>query len=296
MSEQNKEVLRQFMKAWDAGDIDSFGDFISKDTVDHQLMPGLAPGLEGVKQIGGMLRAAFPDSSSEIHHVIAEGDFVAALATGRGTHTGDFMGMPATGRSFEVNEIHIVRVDGGKMVEHWGLGDQAGMMTQLGLMPAPPVPDGWRPPPTSPQVTGDDSGDPDAHRAAMDRMIAGVRKGSLDEVLGVIAPDVVDHSALPGQAPGKDGVQWRFEQIFGGLSEPNFTVLASVGEGPFLSQAFTFTATHTGPLMGIPATGKSFEIAAIDFARFDNGMIRELWGVIDIPAMMTQLGLMPAPE
>jgi len=297
MSEQNKEILRQFMKAWDAGDIDSFGDFVAEDSVDHQLipMPGMASGLEGVKQIAGMLRGAFPDSTSEIHYVIAEGDLVAALATGRGTHTGDFMGMPATGKSFEVSEIHIVRVDGGKMVEHWGLSDQAAMMTQLGLIPAPPVPDGWRPPPGAPQISGESSGDPEANRAALNGMIGGVRKNDLGEVMNAIAPDVIDHGPVPGQGPGAEGMRFRFEQLFGGLTGSDFTTLASVGEGGLLANAFTFSAKHTGTLMGIPATGKSFSVAAMDFARFENGKIRELWGVLDVPSMMIQLGLMPAP-
>src|SRR6266540_2833453 len=184
MSDQNKEVLRQFVKAWDAGDTDSFGDFIATDAVDHQGMPGVPQGLDGVKQIAVMTQAAFPDASTEIHNLIAEGDLVSALQTVRGTHRGEFMGMPATGKPFEITVIDIVRIADGKMAEHWGLIDQAGMMMQLGLRPMPPGAEGWNPPPTAPQVTGGGSGDPNAHRAAMNDMTVAMRAKDLEKVTG----------------------------------------------------------------------------------------------------------------
>src|SRR2546422_7666218 len=98
MSEENKELYRQFVKAWEARDFDAFSDFVTVDSIDHNAMPGVPHGLEGLTQRSRILAQAFPDMSTEIHHVIAEGDFVAGLQTGRGTHEGDLMGMPATGR------------------------------------------------------------------------------------------------------------------------------------------------------------------------------------------------------
>lgn len=295
MSEENKEVWRQFTKAWDAGDLDSFGDFVASDAVDHNALPGSPPGLEGLKMLGSMLRAAFPDRETTVHELIAEGDKTSALHTIKATNTGAFMGMPPTGKSFEVNSIHIARYAGGKLVEHWGLLDQGGMLRQLGVMPMPPGTESWRPPPTSPQMKESTSGSPDDHRAAMARMIEAIRLGKMDDVLAEIADNSVDHAAMPGQGPGKEGVRWRFEQIFGGMTEPDFKVVASVGEGPILSQAYTFSATHSGPMMGMPATNKSSTVSAIDFVRFENGTMREHWGLIDVPGMMIQLGLMPPP-
>ncbi|MGH2795794.1 MAG: ester cyclase, partial [Actinomycetota bacterium] len=235
-------------------------------------------------------KTAFPDRSTDVHHVIAEGDKVAAVQTIRATNTGEFMGMAPTGKSFEVFSIHIVRVAGGKIAEHWGLLDQGGLMMQLGVMPMPPGTESWRPPPTSPQATSGGSGDPDRNRRALDEMIAAMRIGKMDDVLALVHEEDVDHAALPGQAPGKEGTRWRFEQLFSGLTEPDFRTLASVGEGPFLSQAYTFTATHTGPMMGMPPTNKSFTVSAIDFVLFEDGKFLEHWGLIDVPAMMAQLG------
>lgn len=296
MSESNKELWRQFVKVWDAGDLDSFQDLTAADVVDHTAMPGMPPGLDGAKQLASMLKAAFPDRSTEVQYTIAEGDRVAALHTIRATHTGAFMGMPPTGKPFEVSSIHIVRVAGSKIVEHYGLLDQAGVMAQLGLAPMPPGTENWRPPPTSPQVkAGAQTGDPNVGRKAMDDMIAAMRVGKIDDVLAHIHPEVVDHAAMPGQGPRIEGVRWRFEQLFGGMGDPDFRVLASVGEGPFLSQAYTFTATHNGPMMGMPPTNRSFTVNAIDFILFEDGRMREHWGLLDMPALLMQLGLLPPP-
>jgi steroid delta-isomerase-like uncharacterized protein len=295
MSEQNKEIVRQFVNAWDAGDTDSFGDYLATDVVDHQAFPGQAPGIAGIVEIASMMQKAFPGATNEIHNLIAEGDLVSGVSTLRGTHEGDFMGMPATGKPFTVTAIDITRFADGKMVEHWGLIDQAGMMIQLGLMPLPPGAEGWQPPPIAPQMKAGGSGNAKVNRAALKNMTDGVAAGDLEKVMGSIAADALDHGAVPGQPAGKEGVRWRFEQLFGGLSNPKFTVLSSVAEGPFLSSAFTFSAKHTGPMMGMPPTNKSFEVSAIDFALFENGQMRELWGLIDLPAIMMQLGLMEAP-
>jgi predicted ester cyclase len=255
----------------------------------------MPPGLEGVKQLGSMLYAAFPDRSTEIHHTLAEDDRVAALHTIRGTHSGDFIGMPPTGKSFEVTSIHIARVADGKVAEHWGLVDQAGMMRQLGMMPTPPGAESWRPPPTSPQVTARGTGNPQSSREHMDKGVVALQAGKVEDFAALIDPDVVDHAAMPGQGPGRDGVLWRIEQMFSGMTDPNFTVEASVGEGSLLAQAYTFTATHTGPMMGMPPTNKPFRINAIDFVRVEDGLLREHWAMVDVPGMMMQLGLMPPP-
>ena len=85
-----------------------------------------------------MLRSAFPDLKATIEDTIAEGDKVVIRMTWRGTHTGgEFMGIPATGKSVSIGVIDIIRISGGKAVEHWGQMDSMLMMQQLGAIPAP---------------------------------------------------------------------------------------------------------------------------------------------------------------
>ena len=81
--------------------------------------------------------AAFPDQQWTIHDLVAEGDRVAARFTMRATHTGEFQGIPATGRSISVWAFTIYRIADGKIAEEWAEFDAMGMMQQLGVIPAP---------------------------------------------------------------------------------------------------------------------------------------------------------------
>ena len=137
MSEQNKALYRRFVDEIINGkNTSGIGDLMAVDMVDHNLMPGQAPGLEGMEQLMTMFLSAFPDLHTTIDVLIAEGDIVAGRMTTTGTHRGDFMGIPATGKQVKFSEIHIIRIANGKAVEHWGNSDDMGMMQQLGVIPA----------------------------------------------------------------------------------------------------------------------------------------------------------------
>jgi steroid delta-isomerase-like uncharacterized protein len=123
-----------------AGDIDGFGELIADDFVEHEETPGLEPTKEGVKQFFHMYRAAFPDLRMEPQDILTSGDKVVARTRATGTNQGEFMGMPATGKSVDVQLIDIIRFgDDGLAREHWGVFDALGMMQQLGAIPAPPA-------------------------------------------------------------------------------------------------------------------------------------------------------------
>jgi predicted ester cyclase len=84
----------------------------------------------------GALHNAFPDFKAMIDDIVAEGDKVVVRQTWSGTHKGDWMGVPPTGKGVSFGVIDIIRFDGGKVVEHWGQIDSMGMMVQLGVIPA----------------------------------------------------------------------------------------------------------------------------------------------------------------
>jgi predicted ester cyclase len=104
--------------------------------------PGMPPlqGPDGYMMLVGMLRAGFPDVQWTLEDTVAEGDKVAARFTMRGTHTGAFMGAPATGKGFAVTTMGIYRIAGGQIVEEHGLPDMMGLMMQIGAIPAPSAP------------------------------------------------------------------------------------------------------------------------------------------------------------
>ena len=135
MSEENKALMQQFIDGMNAQD-DSFVErFVAPNYVEHDPMPGQAPGAQGLQDMMQMFYAGFPDMKGTVNQIISEGDVVSVALTTTGTHNGDFMGIPATGKKISITEVHMVRIADGKMVEHWGLADGMTMMQQLGVMP-----------------------------------------------------------------------------------------------------------------------------------------------------------------
>jgi steroid delta-isomerase-like uncharacterized protein len=132
-------TARRLYDLINAGDIDGFASHLAVDFVEHEVTPGLAPTKDGVKTFFQMQRAAFPDLHMNVEDVVASGEKGVARVRYTGTHRGDFMGMPATGKSVDVQLIDMFRFgEDGLVHEHWGVIDLMAMMQQLGLAPAGP--------------------------------------------------------------------------------------------------------------------------------------------------------------
>ena len=133
--ERNKNQLqRLYDEVINTGDLERANLYITPDRPDND--PGLPPEMtrdrEGFKLFFRMFRAAFPDQKFDIEFMVAEGEKVVAYGTVEGTHTGDFLGMQASGKPFKVRNIDICRFNAeGMIAEHWGLFDRASMMQQL---------------------------------------------------------------------------------------------------------------------------------------------------------------------
>jgi predicted ester cyclase len=124
----NDEVFTQ-------GKIDVLDEIVADDFVEHQEFPGLAPGKEGLKQFAAMFREAFSDLKVETLGVAVDGDELWVHSLMTGTHTGEFAGIPATNKTVSMAMMDRVKTRDGKAVEHWGVSDDIGMMTQLGVIP-----------------------------------------------------------------------------------------------------------------------------------------------------------------
>jgi len=135
----NEAALRHFFEGINAGDIDAAVDRLADGFVEHEALPGLEPNKEGTRQLFGMMIAAFPDLRFDAEEILTSGDKVVSRARVTGTNKGEFMGMPATGKSFNVQAIDIVRFGtDGLAVEHWGVLDMMSMMQQIGAVPQGP--------------------------------------------------------------------------------------------------------------------------------------------------------------
>ena len=137
MSAQNKAVAKRFYEAWNARDLDAFDEIIAPDAVDHDSQNPFREmrGPAGVKRTAGMYHSAFSDSRFIVHEQLAEGDCVVTRWSGTGTHDGELMGMPPTGKSVEIAGITIDRIADDKIAESWTCFDTLGMMQQVGAVP-----------------------------------------------------------------------------------------------------------------------------------------------------------------
>jgi predicted ester cyclase len=100
----------------------------------HNMPPGFPAGVEGVRRFMAMFADSLDELSVTIDAVVAEGDLVAVRTTTRGLHTGSLLGIPATGRRLAIDGTDIVRVEGERIVEHWGLTNTVGALEQVGRL------------------------------------------------------------------------------------------------------------------------------------------------------------------
>jgi steroid delta-isomerase-like uncharacterized protein len=136
MSEQNKTIDRRFFEELlNTGDPNVADEIVAPNYVNHNPAPGETTGPEGVKTFATLLRTAFPDGRFTVEDQIAEGDKVVSRFTTTGTHQGEFVGIPATGKRINITGISIHRVTGGQIQEGWLNWDALGMMQQLGAVP-----------------------------------------------------------------------------------------------------------------------------------------------------------------
>lgn len=136
-SEQNKQLVRRFVAEGINGvDLAAFDELVAED-VDFDAPPGLPRSREGWKQNRLLLQSGFPDAHWAEELVIGEGDTVVWRGVMTGTHTGNFFGIPATGRQIAVTATSMLRLWDGKIVWQRMNSDDLGMMTQLGMVALP---------------------------------------------------------------------------------------------------------------------------------------------------------------
>lgn len=136
-ADSNKTLVRQFVEeAQSRHNLSAVDEYLSPDFVDHSVPPGLPPNREGVKLQFTMFFNALPDLQAIIHDQVADDDKVVTRKTLRGTHRGDLLGIPPTGKVVDINVIDILRVKDNQITDHWNNVDRLGLMQQLGVLPA----------------------------------------------------------------------------------------------------------------------------------------------------------------
>src|SRR5215510_6373576 len=106
-SDENKNIVRRYQEIYNSNDLEALSEVVSEDLLTPKIMPGIPAGIEGAKAAHRIMLAGFPDYQTRIDDLLAEGDQVAARITMSGTHTGNFMGIPPTGKPVSFTGMYI---------------------------------------------------------------------------------------------------------------------------------------------------------------------------------------------
>jgi steroid delta-isomerase-like uncharacterized protein len=135
--EENKDIARRFIqRVFVEADPAAVDELASEDFMPHS-WGQMPPGRDSLKAAQKRVTQGISDARMTIEDLIAEGDKVAVRLISHGRHTGEFMGVPASAKEYDISETHIFRITGGKVVEHWLNADMLGLMQQIGALPAP---------------------------------------------------------------------------------------------------------------------------------------------------------------
>jgi steroid delta-isomerase-like uncharacterized protein len=132
-----KAVIRRWVEAWNAQDLDAAEELLAPEFVRHDANLPDVVGPQAERQYVADTLIAFPDLHFGIEQLITEGDLVAARYLVQGTHQGEFLGIPGTGRQVIIQAVESYRLAGGKLAEQWVVMDALGLLQQLGAVPGP---------------------------------------------------------------------------------------------------------------------------------------------------------------
>ena len=136
-SEAAKAVIRRNTEeVQGGGNWALFDELFDDKFLDHTPQPNCTPDKPGALGLYKKLRAAFPDFRAEIHWQRADDDVITTYKTYHGTHQGDFLGVPATGKKVQFETVDAMRVQNGRITEHWGVANLFSVLQQLGAWPA----------------------------------------------------------------------------------------------------------------------------------------------------------------
>jgi steroid delta-isomerase-like uncharacterized protein len=136
----NKATFRRFHEATNTGDAElisrTIDEIFEPDVLIITPLPVKATGARAIKEVFAKLHRAFPDLHVTVADLIAEGNKVVGRNSITGTHRGEYMGLPPTGKTVTYSEIFIFRFADGRIAETWGVVDVASQMKQLGMITA----------------------------------------------------------------------------------------------------------------------------------------------------------------
>ena len=293
--EEHKDLVYRAVDAFNQGDWDAVDRLFAPDYVDHdRSRADLPPGPAGVKLAWAGFQVAFPDLHATIEDLVAEGQKVVVRGSIRGTHQGELMGIPPTGKPVTVTLIDVNRIEGGKLAERWAEADMLGMLQQLGVVPGPAEMSRSA---VVEETASPDGGDPAENKAVAQRFVDQViNRGDLSAVDDLVTATYVYHG--PGlEVRGPDSIKGVMAMLRSAFPDWRETLEDVIAEGDKVVFRVTGHGTHEGEFFGIPATGKQVTMGGLDFVRVEGSRLAEHWANFDQLGLMQQLGaISPAAQ
>lgn len=280
VQEKNKTRVRGYIENIINNHVlDRFGEYIPEDGIDYSAPPGIPHGPAGTRMFFSMFFDGSSDARNTIHEMIAEDDKVSFISTITGTHDGNLMGLPATGKTFSLLLLETVRLVDGKYAEHWGGMDIVKLMVQLGSMQDP-----------------DQKAKVEQYTAMVNRYIEGVNNNDEAALREVFAVDFLDHNSaqVEGLPSGVEAVVTAHHMLNDSFTDLTFTVDDVMVEGDQIAIRVHASGVHTGEFYGFPPTGKLITWMGHRILRVQDGMFVEAWNEFDQVGILQQMGVIPS--
>lgn len=254
--------MREYVEAWNDHDTEAIGEFLSEACEQYSR--------DGLRDIAEAWFTAFPDLTHEIEELVADGDWVLARLTLRGTHRGTFQGIPATGNEIEVADHVSTRFERGLIVEHHANADFSTLFEQLG-------------------VSGPSNEVERANKALVEQYF-----GALNERDRAAFKETLSEDFTYGDIEGPEEMaemDWKWLEAM----DLTWHIEGMHACEDFVTTRLRVTGTHRAEILGLEPTGNSFEISALTLSLIDDGKIIEWFGEWDFAGMLDQIEAIDSP-
>jgi steroid delta-isomerase-like uncharacterized protein len=291
--EELEAIAIAYFDAFNKGDRDAL-DALLADDYNQPQGAIMAQGRDLHLERLGAVRSGFPDGVYTIDWMIPAGDKVAIRNTFRGTHQGEFAGVPASGNKVSIGAFHLHRIACGKIAETWNVGDTLGLFHQMGALELPftTAPDDEAPASQPPKMAECPATTPDENIALARRWYDEALNQQKAEVFGeILWPNAVHHPGVFPDALGAEAIATSLGQLAAAFPDLRYTVDEVIADDDRVLVRWSGKGNHTGvKFLGVETSGKPVEWNGMNAFRFQCGRIIESWSETNGLSALRQLG------
>jgi steroid delta-isomerase-like uncharacterized protein len=294
-------LIRRRLYAWNGRDLDTLGRLLAPDcTVESPTAGGTVTGRAAVLAIDQAWFAGFPDVVFAADDLFIDDDQVAWMLTARGTDSGGFMGLPPTGKAFELPMVVLSTMAGDAIVHERRIYDFTGMLVQIGLLKTKAI--GALPSSAAPQ------GAPHGRLAPGDTGL--IRREAIADLLAVRheawihrdaatvadlhAEDCIMDTHLAGQVQGREAVARVYDAWWTAFPDSSYTSEQVIVDGSRVAEMVTQSGTDTGGFLGLPPTNKPFKLPIVWLFTLRGGAFVHVRPIYDFTGLLVLIGLLKA--